>query len=215
MSDLFLIYSTYMVIRLSKHCAQCGIIFYKLPSNSMFAWENKIKYCSRICYAKAETKSATKTCPICKKLFKSKVWSTKAIYCSRKCSSISQQKPLPNCELCGEPCTKHCRRFCSRSCKIKWYRRENVYNYLGEDVKRSYPVDLIFWMKRAKEIRERDKVCQHCGKTPEQNKRALDIHHIIPYRISKDNSPSNLIALCRVCHKKADHKLNGHKMTAI
>ena len=202
------------MIQLSKQCAYCGKTFFKKPSNSMFAWTNQIKYCSRACYGLAETKPSNKICPICNKNFKSKCWDTKAIYCSHKCLGIAQSKPLPTCEICGKEVKKHHRRFCSRACKIEWYQRENVYNYLGEDVKRLFPVDLVFWMERAKEIRERDRVCQHCGKTPKQNRRALDVHHIVPYRISKDNSPSNLISLCRVCHKKADHNLNGHKMSA-
>lgn len=199
--------------KLSKQCAQCGKLFYKSLSVSVKNWETKVKYCSRACYIKAETPAKTiKICLACQKEFTPKFWNKKAVYCSRACVATSQSKPLPVCEICGKEVKRHNRRFCSRGCKIEWYQRENVYNYLGEETKRSFPVDLAFWMKRAKEIRARDKVCQHCGKTPEQNRRALDVHHIIPYRISKDNSPSNLIALCRICHKKADHLLNGHKI---
>lgn len=32
----------------------------------------------------------------------------------------------------------------------------------------------------------------------------LEVHHIQPFRITKDNSPSNLIALCPTCHTLAD-----------
>ena len=71
---------------------------------------------------------------------------------------------------------------------------------------------MTFWLARAKEIRKRDKVCQHCGMTPRKNGRALDVHHTIPYRISKDNSPDNLITLCRSCHSKEDARYNGYKI---
>ena len=53
-----------------------------------------------------------------------------------------------------------------------------------------------FTLKLKEMIRERDKyICQYCGKSP-----ALDVHHIIPFRINKDNSLLNLITLCRSCH---------------
>jgi hypothetical protein len=54
------------------------------------------------------------------------------------------------------------------------------------------------WKKLAQEVRIRDKfICQYCGK-----KDATDVHHIIPRRIKIDNSPENLITLCRSCHIK-------------
>lgn len=56
------------------------------------------------------------------------------------------------------------------------------------------------WPAISKAIRDRDKVCQHCGKTPEQNSASLDVHHIVPVRVRRDHSPENLIALCRSCH---------------
>lgn len=59
------------------------------------------------------------------------------------------------------------------------------------------------WKQRKQEARDRDKVCRHCGKTPEENGRALDVHHINPYRYSGDNSLENLLALCRSCHMRA------------
>ena len=60
-------------------------------------------------------------------------------------------------------------------------------------------------------IRERDQfICQSCGITEqehiEQYGQPLQVHHIIPYRISHDNNPNNLITLCVVCHTVADKK---------
>lgn len=150
-------------------------------------------------------------CPVCLTLFSPT--NKGQIYCSASCRSKfvsrSQVKPLPACERCGQPVKRLNRRFCSRECKVEWYKGENVHSYVGEKFRKdAYPVDYAFWMKLSEEIRERDKVCQSCGKTPKQNGRALDVHHKIPYRISQDNSPSNLVALCKKCHKKADHEYN-------
>ena len=49
--------------------------------------------------------------------------------------------------------------------------------------------------------------CQECGITSKENKRALDVHHKIPFLISFDNSISNLITLCASCHKKIEAQL--------
>lgn len=53
-------------------------------------------------------------------------------------------------------------------------------------------------------MRACDGVCRGCGKTPTANGRALDVHHIEPFRFSGDNSLDNLVALCRSCHMRAD-----------
>lgn len=64
-------------------------------------------------------------------------------------------------------------------------------------------ISTMEWRYTKKRIKERDKyTCQKCKKTNCQ----LHIHHIIPYRISKNDSDNNLIALCQSCHKKEDNK---------
>lgn len=189
----------------SKPCAHCGKVFFKKPFNSMKVWNEGVKYCSRSCYGQAKLKPPQKVCPQCGKAFKPKHWEGRAVFCSSECSSASQRKPLPICELCGKQCTKHGRRFCSPECKVTWYRGEQVYNYLGPECVDFYTS--TFWYARSEEIRQRDKVCRHCGKTPEQNGKSLDVHHIIPRSVREDHSPENLIALCVSCHAKADAKL--------
>ena len=190
---------------LTKQCLQCGTIFEKQPTVSMNNWNTRVKYCSRKCSGIAQTKPATKLCKFCNQPFKPKHWEGRTIYCSIECFSNDRRKSLPFCVVCGKPCKKLRRKFCSPECKIKWYRGSSVYNYVGENFRKdAYPVDYSAWKTIASEIRNRDKVCVGCGKTPKDNGRALDVHHIIPYRISFDNSPSNLVALCMSCHKKAD-----------
>lgn len=62
------------------------------------------------------------------------------------------------------------------------------------------------WRDLATSIRERDRVCRDCGKTPEENGSLLDVHHIVPYRTSRSNDPSNLKALCDSCHITATNR---------
>lgn len=199
---------------LSKECACCGKVFFKKQVTSMKEWTEQTKYCSRPCYWKDKRKPPSKTCPSCGQPFKPKDWRTAAKYCSLKCRVDARKKPLPTCELCGETCIRHGRRFCSPGCKVAWYRGDNHVGYVGENFRKgAHPVDYVFWSKRAKEARRRDKVCQHCGKTAKDNGRALDVHHIVPYRVSQDNSLDNLIALCRVCHRIADAEYQANNLT--
>lgn len=51
-------------------------------------------------------------------------------------------------------------------------------------------------------IRKRDNyTCFRCGFKAKDN----HVHHIIPFKISEDNSPENLITLCPSHHKKEDN----------
>lgn len=53
------------------------------------------------------------------------------------------------------------------------------------------------WKIQSKAALKRDKhSCQLCMKMPKK----VHVHHIIPYRKSKDNSLTNLITLCPSCH---------------
>jgi len=67
----------------------------------------------------------------------------------------------------------------------------NYSRYLGNDV----------WDKIRWRILKRDKnACQVCSV---EGKR-LDVHHKVPFAISKDDSDENLVSLCRPCHMKEE-----------
>lgn len=62
------------------------------------------------------------------------------------------------------------------------------------------------WKKLSKYIKMRDNyTCKECGITEENAlkiyKKHHHVHHIIPYAVSKDDSPENLITLCVKCHQ--------------
>jgi len=55
------------------------------------------------------------------------------------------------------------------------------------------------WKGRRKEVYARDQwLCRRCGKHCGTHE--IQCHHIIPYRISHDDSMENLITLCLACH---------------
>ncbi|OHT52541.1 hypothetical protein BKG71_03660 [Mycobacteroides chelonae] len=82
------------------------------------------------------------------------------------------------------------RLFCSKECANAGQKRRDT------DMLRYGPG----WKNRRAEIRKRDKVCRACGKTPEQNRAALHVHHLKPFRYGGTNRPENLVALCDSCH---------------
>ena len=59
------------------------------------------------------------------------------------------------------------------------------------------------WEKLRNKIYRRDNfTCQKCGVhcvgKPGRNR--IQCHHVVPYKISRDNSESNLTTLCNACH---------------
>lgn len=140
------------------------------------------------------------------------------------------------CAVCGESVFRYEAEFrrragsviaCSLACRGEAVRRKLVVQTHSGQATRIYAkgVDnpkwtggvwqgLSYgpgWTKQRSAARERDgDTCQHCGKTREQAKRPLDVHHIVrfmSFATSDDaNVLSNLITLCRQCHSKADRE---------
>ena len=90
--------------------------------------------------------------------------------------------------------------------RFKDMKGKNNPAYTGYNSKR-HNIKKIEWLTLRNLVLERDMFkCQRCGKT--HHTTILDIHHKVPYAISKDNSPNNLVALCKSCHKKAEWEYN-------
>ena len=101
----------------------------------------------------------------------------------------------------------HPNRFCTKACSTEWNAERQRRYALGERDDDRNPFYGASWRSALRAIRLRDAVCQRCGKTPAQNKRQLDVHHLVPFRLFGEgrhldaNDPRNLVALCRACHK--------------
>jgi len=56
-------------------------------------------------------------------------------------------------------------------------------------------------------IKQRDNyTCQNCGIKEEHVEQYLQVHHIVPYKCTQDNSENNLITLCSKCHALKEPK---------
>ena len=65
------------------------------------------------------------------------------------------------------------------------------------------------WLEARRKARNRDNyTCQRCGLSEEELGHELSVHHIRPFRESKDNSLENLISLCGTndngCHRHCE-----------
>lgn len=75
-------------------------------------------------------------------------------------------------------------------CNESWYIERYGVGYVPKKHKHSN-----IWKSLSKRLRESHS-CHRCG-----GRETLDVHHIIPFAISKDHSIKNVVVLCRSCHK--------------
>ncbi|UYE90117.1 HNH endonuclease [Mycobacterium phage Molly] len=110
------------------------------------------------------------------------------------------------CANCGSPTPRKQRDqrrsknlYCSRECANAGQKKRDT------DMLR-YGAG---WKTTRAKIRNRDRVCRCCGKTPEENGKALHVHHLIPFRFGGGNRPENLVALCDSCHHRIEALTNA------
>lgn len=134
----------------------------------------------------------------------------------RKMPPRNPEKRLTkNCLTCGKEFScwaSHELKYCCYKCRpmriehLPILSGKNHPNWLGGHL-HYYGSE---WRSVCAQVRKRDKICMDCGTTRNKAGRALDVHHIIPFRLfgkhkSKEaNQLSNLVALCRTCHTRTD-----------
>ncbi|MEZ5769943.1 MAG: HNH endonuclease signature motif containing protein [Paracoccaceae bacterium] len=136
------------------------------------------------------------TCRYCGRNFPAPP-SNRQKYCSRVCQRAGQSVERV-CAACGSTFriarsvlsdrTNSSGRFCSRPCYERHLCRTPRIRGRGSR-----------WNTIRKEVLRLTPFCACCGTT-----RHLQVHHIIPFRLTRDNSPTNLIPLCRACHKRVE-----------
>ena len=126
------------------------------------------------------------------------------------------------CSVCGKALKRWQKQYCSIKCssrrmvgnqyakgnkpnRTSFKRGDNVgskhWRWKGGDpYYRGYG-----WEGIAEQVLARDnRQCRLC------DKKAVGVHHIISYRISLDNSESNLISLCSECHTREDQAFEAN-----
>lgn len=61
------------------------------------------------------------------------------------------------------------------------------------------------WQRQRERALERDDYsCVECGKGKQELGREPSVHHILPYRVSQDNSLNNLVSVCFEHHQEME-----------
>lgn len=186
-------------------CSVCGREFRYLKSGYSG------RYCSRKCKYEGFKKPdawVTRTCLRCGKEYIARTCSSgNKKYCSIDCYGRTKREVRLSCVICGKPFVVNPSRAttakcCSVVCQNEWQKKHH----------RKRPLDQINrfgqkgWRRVREQVLDRDGwACQRCGDT-----HYLSVHHIVPWIVSHDDSPDNLVTLCGACHFMADtgHRLN-------
>ena len=166
------------------------------------------KYCSRKCkhigHRKPES-YVVKQCVKCGKVFTSWVYFNQK-YCSQVCYGRTKHNIEKQCLQCGKlyytiKCRREKSKFCSRLCQNTWQARQQIKSPPNPASR----LCCVFWKGIRKAVLLRDgHACQKCGSSFR-----LMVHHIVPWRISHDDGPDNLITLCQPCHVVADRPIRN------
>lgn len=169
-------------------CSHCGKTFYRSPANRFR--QGTGQYCSRECMALGFVGR-----------------------CKEQHPRWRGEETRP-CDACGAPVTrprwtwnKRSLTFCNRGCFARW----KSLNWTGSD-NPSWngghpPYYGANWLRQQRKARQRDgHSCQFCGVNESALRRALDVHHIRPFRFfgldnyKAANRLANLVSLCEQCH---------------
>lgn len=175
-------------------CEQCGKEFHAFPSQ-------RRRFCSAACKNTRQSDTFSGT--------GHPRWKDKSHTCTQ-CGKVFQRiRTTKDLKGCGV--------FCSSRCWYDW----NSQNLVGPQCprwrggkERYYGPN---WNHQAEAARKRDNnSCRICGsKRPPRGKRSLDVHHVRPFKsfayvVGENdhylaaNDLTNLVTLCRVCHKKVE-----------
>lgn len=123
--------------------------------------------------------------------------SSRQKFCSRGCRAAAKSTER-TCATCSKAfriarsiLSGKCNssgRFCSRPCYERHLCRTHRIRGRGS-----------CWTTVRRESLRLTPFCARCG-----GRRHLQVHHIIPFRLTRDNSQTNLIPLCRACHKRVE-----------
>ena len=140
------------------------------------------------------------TCQYCLKEFntrKSILEKNKDNYCSKSCH-LAAHRVNRKCKYCHKDfvvgksrvygTSNSSGNYCSRSCYKEALCKDDEGQHRGSR-----------WRRLSNEVKNRIPFCVICA-----SMKRLEVHHIVPYRLTTDNSKNNLITICKPCHYKVE-----------
>jgi len=178
-----------------RQCPDCGKIdIIRKDSNAIRCGSCSAKISNKAAQAVRHQSKGKETCVGCGKTFYSPK-SDHRKYCSKECfnNAIAAEKVGRICKHCGTEFKIHksvlktnaTGNFCTRGCYEKWMCDTERTNGRGSR-----------WKAKRKDALKETPFCSLCGASGR-----LEVHHIVPYRLTHDSTQSNLIPLCKKCHK--------------
>lgn len=178
-----------MAYERERSCVKCGKIETVRKDNA----STQCKSCASsaagaITGAKRKAEAVRAPCHNCAQPVKS----ARAKFCSVSCKSAYAREGRI-CKTCGSEFeilksalkTNASGNFCSRSCYEVFLCRTDRMTGRGSQ-----------WKKIRDAVAKAFPFCGVCGTT-----KNIQVHHIVPFRLTHDNSPENLIPLCTKHHK--------------
>lgn len=207
-------------------CQQCGAAFTTVPA---YIKRGGGKFCSKPCQGAARRNRVAHQCERCGSAFEIKASQSRQYpnrYCSKPCYDAARSEGAwidGICDACGQTFSFRRgvqRRFCSKACFRQSFgdggaphgRQHGNWRNGNAEGQLSYGPS---WPRARQAARERDGRCVDCGKTPGEFGRALDVHHVVPFRSfgferhREANALTNLVSVCRPCHRQRDRHLIG------
>ncbi len=180
-----------------RNCSTCGRVDLIRRDNK----STRCQPCAASSNAKQQDSSkrrrpVTCCCENCKIEFITSQ-TTRRRWCSAQCRSL-QLYENRTCLHCDESFrvrhsaiaagTNASGNFCSRACYEVYLCKPDRVNGRGSQ-----------WHRVRNEEIKKFPLCAWCG-----TRRRLQVHHIVPFRLTRDNSGNNLIPLCVKCHKRIE-----------
>ena len=198
--------------KVERICPICGKVFYTVPSSIK---KGGGVYCSRKCRDIAKITKVERVCPTCGKTFyvtPSNIKNGGGIYCSYECRDIAKNTKVERiCQVCGNIFyTKPSRIkngngiYCSHECSGMAHNGERASGWKGGISFEPYCI--LF----NKEFKERVRAfwgnkCPVCGKTEEESRESLCVHHVgYDKEVCCNDNERLFVPLCRSCHTRTN-----------
>jgi endogenous inhibitor of DNA gyrase (YacG/DUF329 family) len=212
----------YIMGKIEIVCKNCKKTFLRYPSDVR---DKNNSFCSIGCKREYSKKNLQeiRQCKQCGKefsVYKSTVEKSNASgkFCCRSCyndylktlvgeKNKSYNRMKKSCPVCGKTvyvtpsrAKTYKNKFCSIACRSQY-----MYEYIGGEKNTAWKGGTSRVRGNFEQVKKKyfsgTQFCAICGTS-----KKIHIHHIIPYRLTQDNSKSNLIPLCNRHHKVVESK---------